>query len=407
MDENRRLSLQRSNELHAYGQDFLSRKKNIPLGLNEPYMGQYELMKAKILKELGGSGADWDDWQWQMRNRIDSHELLDRLITLSEEDRREIDDVSRKYRWAITPYYLALIDPENSADAIRGMSVPCTQELAESGLADPSGEENTNPAGIITRRYPDRLILNVTNSCSTFCRHCQRRRNIGQTDTDAHSAKIDESLEYIRQNTELRDILITGGDPLVLSDDFIEDIVARVRVIPHVEIIRIGSRTPVTMPQRITPELVGRLKKYHPVFMNTQFNHPREITPQSKRACELLRDNGFMLGNQMVLLGGINDDEYVVRLLNQELLKIGVRPYYMFYAKNVVGTLHFRTSVRRGVEILEYLQGNTSGMAIPHYIVSAPDGLGKIPLGPEYIVGEDDEYITLRTWEDREVKIKK
>ncbi len=407
MDENRRLSLQRSNELHAYGQDFLDKKKDIPLGIADPYLARYETMKAKILKELGASEENWNDWKWQMQNRIGSLELLEKILTLSDEDKKDIATVSEKYRWLITPYYLALADPENPADVIRRMSVPCIDELAESGIADPTGEEHTNPAGIITRRYPDRLILNVTNSCSSFCRHCQRRRNIRQADTDALASKIDESIEYIRQNTELRDILITGGDPFVLSDDFLEDIISRVRAIPHVEMIRIGSRTLVTLPQRITPELVRRLKKYHPIYLNTQFNHPIEITPEAKRACELLRDGGVSMGNQMVLLKGINDDEYVVRLLNQELLKIGVRPYYMFYAKNVIGTLHFRTPIRRGMEILEYLQGNTSGMAIPQYIVSAPDGLGKIPMNPNYFVREDDESITLRTWEKREVKVKK
>lgn len=407
MDDKKERSLIRSNELHQSGMEFIEGKKEIPIGMSDDSVKSYNSIKSKLITLYNATEEDWDRWQWQMRNRISTVDILERIIDLSDQEKEDINEISKKYRWAITPYYAAVIDPKNPNDAVKKMSIPLLDELSEKGLADPTGEEYTNPAGIITRRYPDRLILNVTNLCSSFCRHCQRRRKIKQVDDVADWEAIDASIKYVEDNPEIRDVLITGGDPLTMSDEFLDKILTKVRNIKHVEIIRVGSRTPVTMPQRITPELVNILKKHHPIFMNTQFNHPGEITPESAAACRMLRDNGIVLGNQMVLLKGINDCKVTVRVLNHEMLKIGVRPYYIFHAKNVIGTLHFQTPINTGTEIIEYLQGKTSGLAIPTYIVSAPNGLGKIPMNPHYVVDEDEESITLRTWENNKVKVPK
>src|SRR5699024_113699 len=278
-------------------------------------------------------------------------------------------------------------------------SIPTKFELTNEGDSDPMSEEFTNPAGVITRRYPDRLIINVTNICAMYCRHCQRRRNIGSS--DHHNSKEDliDSIEYIKANPEIRDVLITGGDALALSDDMLDWLLGELYKIPTVDYIRLGTRTLVTMPQRITDNLVSILKKYPPIYINTQFNHPMEITKESKKACDKLSLAGIPLGNQAVLLNGINNNKYVMRLLNHELLKCRVRPYYIFHAKNVIGTTHFNTSIDDGIEIIEHLRGYTSGMAIPTYIVNAPNGKGKTPISPQYLISRGRDYIKFRTWE--------
>ena len=238
-----------------------------------------------------------------------------------------------------------------------------------------------------------------------FCRHCQRRRRIGENDRIESEENINAAIAYIKETKEIRDVLITGGDPLMLPDEMLESIIRRVREIPHVEIIRIGTRVPVTMPQRITPQLAAMLKKYHPLFMNLQFNHPGELTTEAVEACGRLADAGIPLGNQMVFLKGINNDKYIVQLLNEGLLKARVRPYYIFHPKQVLGTKHFQITVEEGLKIMRYLRGHTSGLAIPQYIVNAPHGYGKIPLLPNYIEESDDTHVKLRTWEEREVEI--
>lgn len=403
MKTKREISLERAEVLKSRIKDYLEARKSIPKGLE-----QTEIIKQRkqaILKELNATEENWNDWHWQLRHRVRDIDTLMRFIQLTDQEAEEIKAVSQVYRWAISPYYLSLVNPDDRLDPIRLLAIPTVLELEDKshGL-DPMGEEYTNPAGAITRRYPDRLIINVTNECAMYCRHCQRRRNIGTKDRAVSRAEMQKSIDYIRDNEEIRDVLITGGDPLTLKNQTLEWILQELKAIPHVEYVRIGTRTPVTMPQRITDKLCTMLKKYHPIYINTHFNHPMEITEESKRACEKLANAGIPLGNQAVLLNGINNDKFVMRCLNQELLKIRVKPYYIFHAKKVRGTMHFNTSVDDGIEIMEYLRGYTSGMAIPTYIVNAPLGKGKTPILPQYLISRGKDYILFRTWEGQVIK---
>ncbi len=406
MEENKReISLKRAAELHEEIRDYLAFKNEYLMDMSMRRDVMSLQHKKDLLEYFGATQADWDDWHWQLKNRISSADVLRHFIHLSDEQVSLLNEISAKYRWATTPYYLSLMDYEDLSYPIDRMAIPSREELDESGELDPMHEEYTNPAPCITRRYPNRLIINVTSSCAMFCRHCQRRRRIGETDTIEPDQRIREAIEYIKATPEIRDVLITGGDPLMLPDEVLESIIARVRAIEHVEIIRIGTRLPVTMPQRITPELTQMLKKYHPLFINTQFNHPGEITKEAAKACTMLADAGIPLGNQMVFLKGINNDKYIVQLLNEQLLKVRVRPYYIFHPKQVKGTGHFAIKVEEGLAIMKYLRGHTSGLAIPQYILNAPGGLGKIPLLPKYIQEMDDEHVVLHTWEEKEVEI--
>lgn len=404
MNEKNKISLERASELKSRIEDYIKIKNTIPTGIqNEESIRN---RKRKILEVLNAKEEDWDDYKWQLSNRITDVDMLSKILSLTEKEVENIKNVQSKFRWAISPYYLSLIDPNNPYDAIKLMSIPSSVELDESiSDLDPMGEEFTNPAGSITRRYPDRLIINVTNECAMYCRHCQRRRNIGQEDCQKSKEVLRESINYIKGNTEIRDVLITGGDPLTLNDDMLEWIISEIRKIDHVDYIRLGSRTLVTMPQRITDEFCNMIKKYHPIYINTHFNHPMEITKETKEACEKLANNGVPLGNQAVLLNGVNNDKYLMRCLNHELLKIRVKPYYIFHSKHVKGTTHFNTSVDEGMEIMEYLRGYTSGMAIPTYIINAPKGKGKTPLLPQYLISKGSDYIMIRTWEGEVVKV--
>ncbi len=402
-EDKRKISLQRASELKEYTSDFLKYKKNINEKMNSR-MKKQRLNKEKILKFLEGTDEDWNDWHWQLRNKITDVKVLKELLNLDEKELEEIKEVGKHYRWAISPYYLSLIDIEDQEDPVKKISIPSILELDDEGEADPMHEEYTNPAGSITRRYPNRLIINVTNACANYCRHCQRRRRIGECDQATPLQMIEESIQYIRDNEEITDVLITGGDPLTLTDQVLENIIRQLREIEHVDIIRIGTRTLVTMPQRITDELVSMLQKYSPIYINTHFNHPYELTKESIEACEKLADHGIYLGNQMVLLKGINNDKFVVRLLNEKLLKARVRPYYIFHAKQVIGTHHFQPSIAEGIEIMKYLRGNTSGLAIPTYIINAPGGLGKIPLLPQYLKKNKEGNYVLTTWEGKEIE---
>ncbi len=402
-NEKRQISLERAEELKSRITDYLQEREKISRGL---YMeNEFAKSKQRILKVLGGTEDDWNDYKWQLKNRIRDVQTLSKIINLTPEEKQRISDVGKEYRWAISPYYASLIDVDDKYCPIRMLSVPSYLEIeSEIGDTDPMGEEYTNPAGSITRRYPDRLIIYTTNECAMYCRHCQRRRNIGQCDEPRPKEVIKESIDYIRKNPEIRDILLTGGDPLTLPNNRLEWILKELKEIPHVEYIRIGSRVPITMPQRITDDLVNMLKKYHPIYINTHANHPKEITVDTKRACEKLANAGIPLGNQAVLLNGINNDKYTMKCLNHELLKIRVRPYYIFHAKHVKGTLHFNTSIDDGIEIMEYLRGYTSGLAIPTYIINAPKGQGKTPILPQYLISRGKDYVVIRTWEGKVIK---
>lgn len=396
----RKAALDRAEELKGRIEEYLKIKDSIIRGTTDYQEEKIREKRKKILSLFKADEEDWNDWRWHFRNQIRDVETLSKIISLSPQEIEEIKKVQKLYRWAISPYYASLID-EDRYNPVRLQCVPSLLELNHEGCLDPMAEEYTNPAGSITRRYPDRLIINATNVCPSYCRHCQRRRNIGTVDKHKSKAILEESIEYIKNNPEIRDVLITGGDPLTLPDSTLDWLLGEIHKISTVDYIRIGTRVLVTLPQRITPNLLQILKKYSPIYINTQFNHPLEITKESKEACEKLASIGIPLGNQSVLLNGVNNDKYIMRFLNQELLKCKVRPYYLFHAKYVSGTTHFNTSIDDGIEIMEYLRGYTSGLAIPTYVINAPNGNGKVPVLPEYVISRGKNYVKIRTWEGK------
>lgn len=402
LEEKRQIALERARELKSRIADYLAVRDAIPTGF--AWAEKIAYYKARIIELLGATASDWEDWRWQMRNRISDAAFLKELVDLPEALLEEINEVAKHYRWAISPYYAAIVAAAGPGSPVWRQAVPSAEELQDSGGSlDPMAEELTSPAPGIVRRYPDRLIINVTNVCAMYCRHCQRRRNIGEVDRHQPRWVLEAALDYIRSNPEIRDVLVTGGDALLLPDHLLDWLLGELHRISHVEIKRLGTRTLVTLPQRITAELCAVLEKYPPLYLNTQFNHPLEVTPEAARACDRLVRAGVVLGNQAVLLRHVNNDPFVMRRLNQELLKIRVRPYYLFQAKEVRGTRHFITSVEEGLAIMEQLRGYTSGLAVPTYIINAPGGLGKIPVTPGYILDRKPGRIVLRTWENRVV----
>ncbi len=398
---NRLKALDRAEELKNSIADYLQIEGQIETGFRQ--LNRSIKNKELILDYFAASGDDWDNWAWQMKNSISDVDVLNKFINFSKKDKDDLIEVSSFFRWALSPYYLSLIDFDNFAQSpIYKQAIPSILELTdEKGENDPMAETTTSPEVRITRRYPDRLIINVTNQCPMYCRHCQRRRNFGEKDEHALRSELEKSLEYIRGNKEIRDVLITGGDSLMLSNTMIDWILGELDNIAHVEIKRLGTRCPVTLPQRITPELCAILEKYPPIYINTQFNSPMEVTPEAKKACDMLIKAGVILGNQAVLLRGINDDSHIMKKLNQELLRIRVKPYYIFHAKQVKGTTHFITKVETGLKIMQDLRGFTSGLAIPTYIINATGGLGKTPLLPEYLISVDEDEVIIRTWENK------
>jgi len=343
----------------------------------------------------------WNDWRWQIRNGIRDIETLEKVIPLTDTEREHLRKCLGKFTMEITPYYAALMDRNDPDCPVRMQSVPRLMELHDdpSDLADPLHEDVDSPVPGLTHRYPDRVLLLVTNICSMNCRHCTRRRFVGDTDVDMPEENIAKAIEYIRKTKTVRDVLISGGDPLVLGDEQLESILSRLRAIDHVEIIRIGTRTPVVMPQRITDSLVNMLKKYHPVYVNTHFNHAKEITKEAREACARLADAGVQLGNQSVLLRGLNDTPEVMKQLVHKLLTIRVRPYYIYQCDLSLGISHFRTSVDKGIEIIESLRGHTTGLAVPTFVVDAPGGGGKIPVMPNYLITRGENKVVLRNYE--------
>lgn len=401
--DKRAIALKRAEELKGRIAPYLTAREKVESGLE--LSAQFEQRQQELKRFFGATDEEWIDWHWQIANRISDVEVLEQVINLTPEEKQQIQEVGSQYRWAISPYYASLMSQDDPACPIRMRAVPSIQELLDvEGLADPMAEEFTSPAPRITRRYPDRLIINVTNQCGMFCRHCQRRRNIGEVDHPASDEDIQAALDYIRANPEIRDVLITGGDPLTMEDDKIDWILGELGSIPHVEVKRIGSATPVTMPQRITQQLCDIFAKHLPFYINSHFNHPKEVTPAAQEACFRLARAGVGLGNQTVLLKGINNDPYIMKKLCQDLLRIMVRPYYIFHAKIVQGTTHFVTTVQDGLEIMENLRGYTSGLAIPWYIINAPEGHGKTPIVPQYLVSMGKDHVLIRNWEGKVFK---
>ncbi|MCL1908317.1 MAG: lysine 2,3-aminomutase [Holophagaceae bacterium] len=343
----------------------------------------------------------WHDWRWQLKNSISTVEDLEKVVALAADEKQNLIKCLKKFRMAITPYYAALMDSNDPECPVRMQSVPQLDELHDdaSELSDPLHEDIDSPVPGLTHRYPDRVLMLVTNICSMNCRHCTRRRMVGDSDHHMSHDNIQKAIDYIKKTPTVRDVLISGGDPLVLSDDMLESVIKRVREIEHVEIIRLGTRIPVVMPQRITDDLARMLKKYHPIYINTHFNHPKEITAEVKEACAKLSDAGIPLGNQSVLLKGLNDDPAVMKKLVHKLLTIRVKPYYIYQCDLSLGISHFRTSVSKGIEIIENLRGHTTGMAVPTFVVDAPGGGGKIPVMPNYLISMGDGRAILRNYE--------
>ena len=342
----------------------------------------------------------WNDWKWQYANRITTVEQLKNVLPLSEQEQREIETCLGAFRMAITPYYASLMNAANPKDPIRMQAVPSILETLpdENDLADPLGEMADSPVPHVVHRYPDRVLLLVTLQCSMYCRHCTRRRVVGEEDRAITEAELRNAVSYIRSRPEIRDVLISGGDPLTMGTAKLEHILSSLRSIEHVEIIRIGTRVPVVMPMRITDELTGMLKKYHPLWINTHFNHPNELTPEAARACAAIVDAGIPLGNQTVLLKGINDDPNTMKRLLLGLVKMRVRPYYLYQCDLSCGIGHFRTRVEVGVDIMHQLTGNISGYALPKYVIDAPGGGGKIPVGYDYVIQKDDREVVLENY---------
>ena len=343
----------------------------------------------------------WNDWKWQVKNRIETLEDLKKYVKLTAEEEEGVRKTLSTLRMAITPYYLSLIDPNDPHDPVRRQCIPTALEThqAAADLLDPLHEDEDSPTPGLTHRYPDRVLFLITDMCSMYCRHCTRRRFAGQTDNECGPDRIEKALEYIEKTESVRDVLLSGGDALMVSDKKLEYIISRLRQIPHVEIVRLGTRTPVVCPQRITPELCDMLKKYHPVWINTHFNHPNEVTAESRRACEMLANAGIPLGNQSVLLRGVNDCVHVMKNLVHELVKMRVRPYYIYQCDLSMGLEHFRTPVSKGIEIIEGLRGHTSGFCIPTFVVDAPGGGGKTPVMPQYVISQAPGKVVLRNFE--------
>lgn len=343
----------------------------------------------------------WNDWKWQIANRITTLDELEQVINLTEDEKKGVMTSLKKLRMAITPYYATLMNPDDYNCPIRRQAVPTINELmiSKSESSDPLYETVDSPVPGLTHRYPDRVLLLITNQCSMYCRHCTRRRFAGQEDKPMSQKNIKKAIDYISSHNEIRDVLLSGGDALCVSDEHLESILEGIRAIKHVEVIRLGTRTPVVMPQRITQKLCNMLKKYHPIWINTHFNHPSEVTEESKTACEMLVDSGIPLGNQSVLLKGINDCPYVMKKLVQDLVRIRVRPYYLYQCDLSEGIEHFRTSVATGIEIIEMLRGHTSGFAVPTYVIDAPGGGGKIPVNPQYLISQSSDRVILRNFE--------
>jgi lysine 2,3-aminomutase len=347
------------------------------------------------------------DWRWEIKNRITTLEQLEKVVNLTVEEKRAIQysnqKTGHKLKIAVTPYFVSLIDKNDPNCPIRRQCIPLLEEFHKNAheLSDPCGEEKDTVVPGLVHRYPDRALLIITDMCATYCRHCTRRRIVSASEDEISQINFQAAVEYIRENTKIRDVLISGGDPLLLSDDKLEYYIKALREIKSVEIIRIGTRVPGTLPKRITPKLCQMLKKYHPLYISIHFNHYKEITRDTKYACGLLNNAGIPLGSQTVLLKGINDKPSVMMKLVHELLKVRVKPYYIYQCDLAPGTQHFRTTVSAGIKIIQSLRGHTTGYAVPTYVIDAPGGGGKVPINPDYIISKSRKDVLLKNYEGK------
>ncbi|MEN7973574.1 MAG: lysine 2,3-aminomutase [Verrucomicrobiota bacterium] len=346
----------------------------------------------------------WQDWKWQMRHCIQDIDTFEEILGIELEDkqRKKLEHCAERFPISVTPYYLSLINTDDlENDPVYQQSIPSPLEssVLKSDMADPLHEDADSPAPCITHRYPDRALFLVSNTCAMYCRHCTRKRTVGDQDSIPSKSEMEQGIDYIRNTPQIRDVLLSGGDPFLLSDERLDWILTELRKIEHVEVIRIGTRTPVVLPQRITDGLINVLKKHHPLWVNTHFNHPREITASAKRAIAKLADAGIPLGNQSVLLAGINDCPRIMKALVHKLVANRIRPYYLYQCDLSEGLAHFRTPVGKGIEILESLIGHTSGFCVPTYVIDAPGGGGKIPVMPNYLISWSTNKVVLRNYE--------
>ncbi|TCZ76312.1 lysine 2,3-aminomutase [Paenibacillus albiflavus] len=370
-----------------------SLKKELRLG------GRRHYTEIELYKDV--PEEKWNDWLWQLSNTIRSLEELKQVVNLTPDEEEGVRISTRTIPLNITPYYASLMNPDDPRCPIRMQSVPLSAEILKTkyDMEDPLQEDEDSPTPGLTHRYPDRVLFLVTNQCSMYCRYCTRRRFSGQVGMSVPKKQLDDAIDYIRRTPEVRDVLLSGGDGLLINDVTLEYILSNLRAIPHVEIIRIGTRAPVVFPQRITENLCAILRKYHPIWLNTHFNHSLEITEEAAKACDMLSLAGVPLGNQSVILAGVNDSTHIMKKLMHDLVKIRVRPYYIYQCDLSEGIGHFRAPVSKGLEIMENLRGHTSGYAVPTFVVDAPGGGGKIALSPNYLISQSPDKVVLRNFE--------
>lgn len=354
--------------------------------------------RAPIYRDI--PDEQWNNWRWQLANRLNSSADFEKVLSLTESERKALN-TRELFRVDITPYFVSLIDPNDPNDPIRKQVIPTAGEIVPfTGMMEDSlAEDRHSPVPGLVHRYPDRVLMLVTTQCASYCRYCTRSRIVGDPSATFSRAEFEAQIAYLKNTPQVRDVLLSGGDPLTLAPKILEELLARLREIPHIEILRIGTRVPVFLPMRVTDELCDMLQKYHPLWMNIHVNHPNEITQELAQACDKLTRAGIPLGNQSVLLAGVNDCVHIQRKLVQDLVRIRVRPYYLYQCDLVEGAGHFRTPVAKGIEIIEGLRGHTSGFAVPVYMIDAPGGGGKIPVMPNYQISMSDHKIVLRNYE--------
>ncbi|MFA6840950.1 MAG: KamA family radical SAM protein [Sphaerochaetaceae bacterium] len=372
-------------------------------GLQEerfPLEGRIEEFRKRFFPDA--TDGLWNDWHWQLFHRITTYSDLCRFLTPTENERRALQSADTLFPFSVTPYYLSLIDSDDPSNPLRKTVIPSIEEanIGKGESADPLAEEHTTAVRGLVHRYPDRVLFLTTSFCSTYCRYCTRSRMVGGH-TEALQKYWAGAIEYIKEHTEVRDVVISGGDPLTLSDDLLDYLLSEVTAIDHVEMVRIGTKVPMVLPQRIDDGLISVLQKYRPLYISIHATHPDELTAEASRACNALADCGAVLGSQTVLLKGVNDSVPVLTELFHKLLRVRVKPYYLFQCDPILGSEHFRTTVDKGKALMQGIRGFTSGYAVPQYVIDTPGGGGKVPIYPQYEVGEDDEHLYLRNYEGK------